>query len=74
LGEITLAHPTAHAKYALHEMTKGSFRLFFWAGLCFAAVGLFAPWLETIAVPFVLIGLLAHEHAYVQAGQAVPLA
>jgi hypothetical protein len=26
------------------------------------------------AVPFALIGLLAHEHAYVQAGQSVPLA
>ena len=24
--------------------------------------------------PFVLVGLLLHEHAYVQAGQAVPLA
>lgn len=74
LGEITLAHPTAHAKCALDEMTKGSVRLFFWVGLLFTAVGTLAPWLEIIAVPFVLVGLLAHEHAYVQAGQAVPLA
>jgi hypothetical protein len=27
-----------------------------------------------VAVPFALAGLLAHEHAYVQAGQSVPLA
>jgi hypothetical protein len=25
-------------------------------------------------VPLALLGLLAHEHAYVQAGQSVPLA
>ena len=33
-----------------------------------------APWIGVVAVPFALIGLLAHEHAYVQAGQSVPLA
>jgi hypothetical protein len=27
-----------------------------------------------VAVPFALAGLLAYEHAYVQAGQSVPLA
>jgi len=36
------------------------------------AVG--APWIGPVAVPFALLGLLAHEHAYVQAGQSVPLA
>jgi hypothetical protein len=33
-----------------------------------------APWAGAVAVPFALAGLLAHEHAYVQAGQSVPLA
>jgi len=33
-----------------------------------------APWSGVVAVPFALVGLLAHEHAYVQAGQSVPLA
>jgi hypothetical protein len=37
-------------------------------------MGLFAPWLGSLAGLAGLLGLLAHEHAYVQAGQAVPLA
>ena len=32
------------------------------------------PWIGALAVPLSLLGLLAYEHAYVQAGQAVPLA
>ena len=37
-------------------------------------VAIAAPWIGVAAVPFALAGLLAHEHAYVQAGQSVPLA
>ena len=75
LGEITLTHSTAHAKAATHEMTGGRFKAFFWTGLALAAVAIAAPWIGApIAVPIALIGLLAFEHAYVQAGQAVPLA
>jgi hypothetical protein len=37
-------------------------------------IGVFAPWLGLSAVPFALAGLLLYEHAYVQAGQSVPLA
>jgi hypothetical protein len=33
-----------------------------------------APWIGVAAAPLALAGLLAHEHAYVQAGQSVPLA
>jgi hypothetical protein len=36
--------------------------------------GITAPWLGTVAALLALVGLLAHEHAYVQAGQVVPLA
>ena len=76
-GEVTVAHPTAHAKLAAHSMTRGRYARFFWAGVVLVAIGLLAPiappataWLALPA----LLGLLAHEHAYVQAGQSVPLA
>lgn len=74
LGETTLAHPTAHAHLATWEMTRGGFRAFFWTGAALVATGGLAPVLGGWAAPLALAGLLAHEHAYVQAGQAVPLA
>ena len=74
LGEVTLAHPTAHARLAVEEMTAGRFRGFFLAGVALVAVGITAPWLGAVAAPFALAGLIAYEHAYVQAGQSVPLA
>jgi Fe-S-cluster-containing dehydrogenase component len=74
LGEVTLAHPTAHARLAVAEMTTGSFKVYFWTGTALLLVSTLAPWLGMLAVPLVLIGMLAHEHAYVQAGQIVPLA
>jgi Ni/Fe-hydrogenase subunit HybB-like protein len=73
-GEATLAHPTAHAHLAAWEMTRGRYARFFRAGLGLVALGLAAPVLGAWAVLPVLAGLLAHEHAYVQAAQAVPLA
>ncbi|HEX6918208.1 MAG TPA: NrfD/PsrC family molybdoenzyme membrane anchor subunit, partial [Phycicoccus sp.] len=76
-GETTVAHPTAHARLAAHTMTRGRYARFFWAGVALVALGLLAP----VAVPATawlglpaLLGLLAHEHAYVQSGQSVPLA
>jgi len=42
--------------------------------MIFVAVAVAAPWIGTVATPFALAGLLAYEHAYVQAGQSVPLA
>jgi Fe-S-cluster-containing dehydrogenase component len=73
-GEVTLTHPTAHAHLATVEMVRGRFALAFWAGVVGVAVAVAAPWIGVTAVPFALVGLLAHEHAYVQAGQSVPLA
>jgi Fe-S-cluster-containing dehydrogenase component/formate-dependent nitrite reductase membrane component NrfD len=73
-GEVTLTHPTAHARLAVHETTRGRYRTFFWLGISLTAVAVLAPWLGLWAVPLALAGLLCHEHAYVQAGQAVPLA
>jgi ferredoxin/formate-dependent nitrite reductase membrane component NrfD len=73
-GEVTLTHPTAHARLAVWEMTRGRYAAFFWAGAGLVLLALFAPWLGVAAVPPALIGLALHEHAYVQAGQSVPLA
>lgn len=73
-GEMTLTHPTAHAHLAAAEMSRGRYARFFWPGVGLVAVAVAAPWIGVAAVPFVLVGLLAHEHAYVQAGQSVPLA
>jgi formate-dependent nitrite reductase membrane component NrfD len=80
-GEISLPHVTAHASLAARHMTKGVFAKFFWGGLW---VGSVVPVLLIVLFsnPFGLIlgslaalaGLLAYEHAYVQAGQSVPLA
>jgi Ni/Fe-hydrogenase subunit HybB-like protein len=73
-GEITVTHPTEHAHLAAAEMTRGRYARFFWPGLAAVAVAVAAPWIGVAAVPLALLGLLAHEHAYVQAGQSVPLA
>ena len=73
-AEATTGHVTAHAAAAVHELTRGRYARWFWAGAVLVAVALAAPWLGVAAAPFALLGLLAHEHAYVQAGQAVPLA
>lgn len=72
--EVTLAHVTAHAHLATLEMTRGRFAAFFRLGLIAVAVAVAAPWLGVAAAALALVGLLAHEHAYVQAGQSVPLA
>jgi Fe-S-cluster-containing dehydrogenase component/formate-dependent nitrite reductase membrane component NrfD len=73
-GETTLTHPTAHAHLAAEAMTRARYARFFWAGVVGVAVAVAAPWVGVVAVPFALVGLVAHEHAYVQAGQSVPLA
>jgi Fe-S-cluster-containing dehydrogenase component/formate-dependent nitrite reductase membrane component NrfD len=73
-GETTLTHPTAHARLAVWEMTSGRYRAIFWMSIVLSLVGLFAPLLELASVSFALVGLLLYEHAYVQAGQSVPLA
>jgi formate-dependent nitrite reductase membrane component NrfD len=73
-GETTLAHPTAHAALAARTMVAGRYAPVFWSGVVLMAAGLLAPWLGAAAAVPALAGLLAYEHAYVQAGQSVPLA
>jgi len=76
-GEATITHATAHARLAAAEMTSGRYRHFFRAGVGFQAAGLLVALADPTSVlmaPLVLAGLLAYEHSFVQAGQAVPLA
>jgi Fe-S-cluster-containing dehydrogenase component/formate-dependent nitrite reductase membrane component NrfD len=74
LGETSLTHATAHTRLALREMTKGRYKLYFRAGVLLVGLALFAPWLGAWTAGAALIGLLLHEHAYVQAAQTVPQA
>jgi len=75
-GEVTMTHATAHARLAAWEMTSGRHALFFRVGVLLQALAVLA----FLAAPgsgvaiLALAGLLAYEHAFVQAGQAVPLA
>jgi Fe-S-cluster-containing dehydrogenase component/formate-dependent nitrite reductase membrane component NrfD len=73
-AEHPLAHTTAHAKLAYWEMTRGRYGRWFQAAAALVLVGLLAPWTGPVAAIPALLGLFAYEHAYVQAGQAVPLA
>ena len=62
------------SRLAVEEMTAGKYRGFFWIGVLLVALAAAVPWLGVLAAAPALAGLLAHEHAYVQAGQSVPLA
>ncbi|HEU4766189.1 MAG TPA: 4Fe-4S dicluster domain-containing protein [Pyrinomonadaceae bacterium] len=83
-GEVSLTHPTSHARLAIWEMVKGRYRFAFWMGIIFSFLGGFVTLLVILQVSeltvssaaalFALIGMLLFEHAYVQAGQSVPLA
>ncbi len=72
-ADTTLPHVTAHAHLASHEMTHGKFARYFWPGAALVTAAVAAPWIGVAAAPLALLGLLGHEHAYIQAGQSVPL-
>jgi formate-dependent nitrite reductase membrane component NrfD len=75
VGEATMGHPTAHAALAAKNMTTGRYAGFFWGGLALSVVALgLAGSMPVVAALAGLAGLLLFEHAYVQAGQSVPLA
>jgi len=83
-GEVSLTHPTAHARLAIWEMVKGRYKNDFRIGIILSFVGGVVPVLAVLGVlntsigvsgaPLALIGLMLFENAYVQAGQSVPLA
>lgn len=72
-GEVTLAHPTAHARMAVGEMVRGRYAPWLWWSVGLVAVGVATPWGAALAVA-PLVAVVLYEHAYVQAGQSVPLA
>lgn len=74
LAGATVPQPTAHATLAARAMTRGRFARVFWIGVALVGVGMATPWLGAVAAVSALVGLLAHIHAHVQAGQSVPLA
>jgi Fe-S-cluster-containing dehydrogenase component/formate-dependent nitrite reductase membrane component NrfD len=74
VGELTLTHGTAHARLAVHEMTRGRYASFFWTGFVLVALSCATPVLGAPAAAGGLLGILCYEHAFVQAGQSVPLA
>jgi Fe-S-cluster-containing dehydrogenase component len=73
-GEAMPRHPTAHAHLAVAEMVRGRFAGYFWAGLALSLVAVAAPWTGAVGAAAALLAVMSHKHAYVQAGQAVPLA
>ena len=75
LGEVSMGHPTAHAKLAAQAMTHGAYAHLFWVAMPLGIVALvFAGSTPLIAAGAALVSLLMYEHAFVQAGQSVPLA
>jgi len=83
-GEVSLTHPTSHSRLAVWEMVKGRYKSEFWMGILLSFFGGLLPLLAILNVldltygvagsPLALIGMMLFEHAYVQAGQSVPLA
>jgi Fe-S-cluster-containing dehydrogenase component/formate-dependent nitrite reductase membrane component NrfD len=83
-GEVSLTHPTAHARLAIWEMVSGRYKTDFWMGTALSLLGGLLPLLAMLGVvsiqfgiggaPLALIGLMLFENAYVQAAQSVPLA
>ena len=81
LAELTLTHATAHAALAARNMVRGRYAPWFWSGALLVTLAgaltvapLSGAWIAPLIGISALAGLLAHEHAYVQAGQSVPLA
>ncbi|HZV50504.1 MAG TPA: 4Fe-4S dicluster domain-containing protein [Candidatus Dormibacteraeota bacterium] len=74
VAETTLPHPTAQARLAGHDLLRGGSALFFWTGVALVAIAVTAPWTGPWTFAPTLAGLAAYEHAYVRAGQSVPLA
>ncbi|KUO96963.1 4Fe-4S dicluster domain-containing protein [Ferroacidibacillus organovorans] len=79
-SEMVIPHNMASARDAAHQMIYGAYKGFFWTGLIGGALlplglGFFqSSWAALVsASALALLGLLAYEHAYVQAGQSVPL-
>jgi Fe-S-cluster-containing dehydrogenase component len=75
LGEATMGHPTAHGALAARNMIRGPHALAYWTGFSLGVASLFLVGMSAgLGAVAGLAGLLLFEHAFVQAGQSVPLA
>ncbi|MGH7860907.1 MAG: 4Fe-4S dicluster domain-containing protein [Candidatus Dormibacteraceae bacterium] len=75
--ECRARHASTQARLAVHNLVRGRYRAAFWSGLVLVGLSLTAPLLNGLVVLAALpalAGLFLHEHAYIQAGQSVPLA
>jgi Fe-S-cluster-containing dehydrogenase component len=72
LAEVLVPHPTAHGRVAIRELTRGRGAVLFWFGNAGVALALLSPLLPPLAA-LAPLGLLGHQHAYLEAGQSVPL-
>lgn len=77
-------HATEDAARAARQMVRGRYAVPYWIGLGAGGIlpvvlgggyflGVLGPSAGVLAGVLSLVGLLAYEHAYVQAGQSVPL-
>lgn len=73
-AEVSMPHPTAHARLAAGELTHGRFVIEFWGGVLLQIAGVIAMPFGIEGAILVLAGLLIYEKGYVGAGQSVPLA
>jgi Fe-S-cluster-containing dehydrogenase component/formate-dependent nitrite reductase membrane component NrfD len=74
VGELSLTHATAHARMAGAELTHGRYAPWFWGSIVLLALSIALPWTSQLVAIAALVALLFYGHAYVQAGQSVPLA
>ncbi|MGE5264189.1 MAG: 4Fe-4S dicluster domain-containing protein [Acidobacteriota bacterium] len=81
LGDFAVLHSTTNAHQGHYLMTHGRYGRLFWSGIFAQALGLGLALVAIVLVSlplgalggiFALAGLLAVEHAWVQAGQLVP--
>ena len=80
-GEITVPHVSRDAESATKALVTGPLKGWFWSGVVSAAVamalivagGSGAPLIAAVGAVIVLIALALYDHAWLLAGQAVPL-
>ena len=82
LSDLLNLHSSAQAVTAARNMSRGRYRLHFWAGVFLGgivplaltgiALANYSDWTYIAASVSAFAGLLAYEHAYIQAGQSVP--
>jgi Fe-S-cluster-containing dehydrogenase component/formate-dependent nitrite reductase membrane component NrfD len=73
IADVAIPHATTNARHAHHELTRGRYAPLFWGGVIALVIALIASAsFDAIAGVIALAGLLAVEHAWVQAGQIVP--